>query len=290
MHSHPHEDWRFGLWSTLSLELLARAALSTFSPVLVADPRDWNNLLYALEIEPKAQKFIPKSVEISTVFHRLQELLSEFTPELADFCQTHLSRRNDELHTGTTPFVSTSVSRWLPNYYRASSILLAAVGENLEVFLGGEAATVASTMIEAASDESAKAIAKSIGAYKLVWEGKSEQEQDRLAGLSSTWATRQDGHRVLCPACGCGALVSGSAIAAPIKSINEDEITETQQYLPSKFECVACGLKISGFSQLSAAGVGNAYNATFTYDAADYYASHDDYQGYEPDFNEPDNF
>jgi ribosomal protein L37AE/L43A len=38
----------------------------------------------------------------------------------------------------------------------------------------------------------------------------------------------------------------------------------------SLFECVACGLKISGLSYLSACGLGDTYTGTFTYDAAEY--------------------
>lgn len=33
------DDWKYGLWSSLSLELLARAALSNVSPVLLADSK-----------------------------------------------------------------------------------------------------------------------------------------------------------------------------------------------------------------------------------------------------------
>ncbi len=71
-----------------------------------------------------------------------------------------------------------------------------------------------------------------------------------------------------------------------MQSIKDDQITETQQYLPSKFECIACGLKISGLSQLSVANLGDAYKATFTFDAAEYFTSQDEDVEYEPDFNE----
>ena len=75
MLSYPHGDWKFTLWSTLSLELLARAALSNFSPTLLADSKgSWHNLLYSLGNQPKAKNFTPKSIDISEVFGRLQEL------------------------------------------------------------------------------------------------------------------------------------------------------------------------------------------------------------------------
>lgn len=289
MLSTSRDEWQFALWSTLSLELLARAALARISPVLLADGKDWNNLLYGLGLEPKATKFIPRSIEISVVFSRLRELVVEFAPELEGFCLSHMSRRNEELHTGDTPLDTIKNSAWLPGYYRACDVLLKSLGESLEGFLGKEEAKVASELISAAADESAKAVKKALNAHEVVWAGKEATEKEELTTQAATWATRMDGHRVVCPACGCRAIVTGAPIAAPIKKMVDDEITETQQYLPSRFECIACGLKISGLSQLAAAGLGDAYSATFVYDAAEYYASEkdDEYSGYEPDFNEP---
>jgi hypothetical protein len=80
-------------------------------------------------------------------------------------------------------------------------------------------------------------------------------------------------------------LVTGNPISEAQLKIEEDLIVETQQYLPAKFECVACQLKISGLSQLSACGLGVPYKSTSTYDAAEYYA--DQYAAsFEDDNNE----
>jgi hypothetical protein len=80
----------------------------------------------------------------------------------------------------------------------------------------------------------------------------------------------------------------GSAVAPPTVKVVDGQVIETQFFLPSKFECVACGLKISGLPELHAAGLSQEYKATFTYDAAEYYAPPSDpYDGYEPDYNEP---
>ena len=287
MQSFPRENWEFALWSTLSLELLARAALCTISPTLVADANgNWNQLLYALGIEPKIANFVPRSIGIPEVFVRLQELIPEFTPELESICKRHMTKRNEELHSGATPFVDAGVASWVPDYYRACEVLLQSMGDSLERFLGSDEAGVAVAMIAAANDESAKSIGKAVNAHKMVWDNNSTEEQERLANLSLTWAIRQSGHRVLCPACNCQAMLSGSAITPPVRRITDDEITETQEYLPSRFECVACRLKISGLSQLSVVGLGDPYNATFTYDINDFYVLEDDYPDYEPDFND----
>ena len=288
MLSFPHDDWRFALWSTFSLELLARAALSAISPTLVADAKNsWNHLLYALSIQPKTANFIPRTIDISEVFQRLQELIPDFIPELGSFCKRHMSTRNEELHSGATPFVGAKVASWVPIYYRACAVLLESMGDSLERFVGSSEAAAAEAMIAAHRDESAKSINKEIDAHKTVWSKNGAEEQQRLALQASAWATRQIGHTVSCPGCNCNAILSGSAIAPPLRGITEDEITETQEYLPSRFECVACRLKISGLSQLSAAGLGDPYNATFIYDIDDFYSPEDHYVDYEPDFNEP---
>ena len=279
--SFRHDDWQFVFWSTLSLELLARAALANVSPTLVADAKsNWNNLLYSLGRQPTVPKFIPKSIDISEVFNRLEQLMRDFTPELEDFCKGHMSKRNEELHSGGTPFVDIKNTSWLPTYYQVYAVLLGSMGDSLDRFLGSAEAATAKAMIAAARDESAKSIIQLVKARKVVWDYNSNETKAVLVLQSSTWATRQDGHRVSCPSCDCDAILSGSAIAPPRKTITENEITETQEYLPSKFECVACGLKISGLSHLSASGLGDTYNATFTYDVNDLR------DFYEPDFNE----
>ncbi len=287
MLSHPHDDWRFAFWSTLALELLARAALAYVNPALLADPKDWNNIYHALGFQPKSNKFIPRSIDVTTVLNRLQEVLPDFTKELENFGSLHMYRRNEELHSGDTPFDSISSSGWLPTYYQICKVFLKSMGHDLVMFVGTDESKLAEDMITAAQDETAKSVMKSIQAYKTVWESKSSEEKQKLSSQATAWATRYDGHRVKCPSCGSDAIISGEAIAAPFQSIKDDQITETQQYLPSRFECVACGLKISGLSHLSVCGLGDTYKATFTYDAAEYYRMRDEYADYEPDYNDP---
>lgn len=287
MQEHPKDDWRYVLWSTFVLELLSRCVLSGFSRVLLADSNDWNNLIYSIGIEPKAKKFQPKSVPVTVVFKRLHVLVPEFTAELEGFCAGHMARRNNELHSGSAPMVSIQTSAWLPTYFKACAVLLAASGEDLASLFGKDEASVARQMIAAADDKSAKAVMKSVQAHVTVWKAKDQSEQQQLRAKAEVWASRHDGHRVDCPACMSSGVLIGSPISAPIQSINGDEISETQQYLPERFECIACGLRVGGFSQLNAIGLGDTYKATFTYDAADYYTPDDVYGEFEPDFNEP---
>jgi len=287
MHTFAHDDWRFVFGSTLALELLARAALAHISPALLADPKDWNNTLHALGMAPKATKFVPRSIDVSHVIFRIQEIVPEFTPELGGFAQAHISRRNEELHSGNSPLDGLKSSSWLPLYYRTCQVLLTSIGARFETYVGQRTAQAAVEMIAASLDDSAKAVIKAINAHRAVWEAREAPERLRGADRASIWAIKQTGHRVKCPACDCDALLSGAPIDAPIRTIDGDEITEVQQKLPSRFECIACGLKISGLPQLAACGLGDAYKTTSIYDAAEYYAPDDDYSGFEPDNNEP---
>ena len=257
------------------------------SPTLVADHKDWNNIYFALGNTPTVKKFSPKSLDISSVLNRLQAIVSAFTPEMRDFALWHMGRRNEELHSGSTPFDSVKASAWLPMFYHAAEVLLASMNEKLETLFGPDEAKLAAELIAAANDASPKSIAKTIEAHKTVWSQLGAGERAKRHGKASVWATRHEGHRVSCPSCASDALVTGSPVAPPVKKLDGDEITETQDFLPSRFECVACGLKINGLSQLHAAALADTYKATFTYDAAKYYQPDDPFGAYEPDFNEP---
>lgn len=285
MQSLSREDWRFGLVSAFVLEFLARSSLAHVSPVLLADLKDWNNIYFALGNQPKASKFIPRSVDASVVFTRLKDIVPNFTTELEGFAAQHINRRNEELHAGSIPFEGLPTT-WLAPFYQTCQVLLAFIERDLECLFSAEEAGLAEAMIAAYRDESAMAVRQAIAAHKRIWERTEAPERERLIQKATAWSTRQRGHRVACPACGSEALVVGTAAAAPVKRLKGDLIVEVQDHLPTKFECVACNLKIAGLSQLTACGLGGTYKSTSTYDAADYYAPEDQHEEFEDDNNE----
>lgn len=161
------------------------------------------------------------------------------------------------------------------------------MGYELEDFVGEDEEAVATKLISAAKDETAKSVKGDVNAYQKVWGSKPEEERKKLSLSASAWAIKQMGHRVKCPACTSDALVKGEPVATPHKTIKDDEITETQEYLPAQFECIACGLKILGLSRLNAIDLGARYKKTQVYDAGEYYAPADQWDGFEDDNNEP---
>ncbi|EPQ1936399.1 TPA: hypothetical protein ACGSO8_004217 [Pseudomonas aeruginosa] len=282
------DNWEYALWSGFSLEFLARAALANVSPALLAETdKGWGSLYHALGFKPIEERFTPKSIAVSEVFKRLAAILPDFTKEHESFGILHTGRRNTELHSGELGFDGIKSSVWLPRFYQTSEVLLLSIGMTLEDFFGEDEAKVAKQVIVAAVDDSAKAVKGDVEAHKKVWLAKNDKERAMLVAQAEVRATRQAGHRVECPACASPALVVGEPVSAPVQILRDGEITERQEHLPNHFECVACGLKITGLSRLTAVGLGDRYKKTQVYDAAEYYAPQDDFMDYEEDNNEP---
>lgn len=294
MESATADDWQFGFWSALSLEFLARAALSHISPILLADSANWRNLVYALGGAPTAKKFSPTSIGIKDVLGRLNELVPAFTEEVAGFCTKHIERRNAELHTGELAFATLGTSEWLSRFYLACKILLDSMGKPLSGLVTDSA--TAQAMIDSLEDAAAKAVNQDIKAHAQVWLNKDNEERERASTQAEAWATRQTGHRVVCPACSSPALVNGTPSGPVATKVEDEDVVQRQTVLPASFECIACGLRISGLSKLSACGLGDAFTAKSTYSAAEFFGlyTEDDLEAargefppyYEEDFNE----
>lgn len=266
-----HSDWEFGFWSALTLEILVRASISNISPTLVADGKDWNNILYALDKTPNQKKFIAKSADISDLLRRAESLFPDFTTEMLSFSLIHINKRNSELHSGSLPFDDVSSSSWMPMFYWVCKVLLESSGETLSTLFGTETAAEAEIHIEALRDASAKSVKGTIHAHTVIWNEKTEEEKEQLIAQAELLSNKHRGHRVQCPACNSVALLQGSSIGVPRNEIVDDGIVEKQSMLPSSFECTACGLKILGYSKLVACELGNTYTATNHYLPMDYF-------------------
>ena len=141
------DDPRFGLWCSLGLELLARSALASVSPTLLAEAdRDHKFLLHALnrgsEKEPR------RSIGTVQVFNLCRTLFAQFTEADRIAALALVNRRNDELHTGSSAFDEYRPKHWLVGFYRVSRSLTEAMGESLESLFGEDEAKAARQILE----------------------------------------------------------------------------------------------------------------------------------------------
>ncbi len=118
------EDPRFGLWCSLALELLGRAALASVSPTLLAEPdREHKYLLHALNRGSGDRR----SIKAVQVFALCRKLFPVFSDEDLKAAIALINRRNDELHSGSAAFDE------YPSKYMAdgvvSSLLLTSHGD-----------------------------------------------------------------------------------------------------------------------------------------------------------------
>src|SRR3984885_12705412 len=145
-HDESVDSALFGFWMSLSLELLARAALAQIHPVLLADPKEPDNIQYAFGIIPKN---VPKSIPAKALFARCSVFVKGFTDKMSGHCLIMADRRNSELHSGAAAFEGIDNSKWLPATYEATEALLNHLRRGFTDFLGDEHGRVA---IEALKD------------------------------------------------------------------------------------------------------------------------------------------
>lgn len=263
----------FGLWCSLGLELLARAALSSISPTLLAEPdNEHKYLLHALN---RGSERVPrKSISASQVLNLCRSLFQEFSEDDHKVCMALINRRNEELHTGAAAFDEYQPTQWLAGFYRACRSLTAALGESLQTLFGDAEAGVAETIITEKQNDVRQRVVSTVAAHRKVFQSKLEEEKTRLADEAETEGRHmswQGVHRVKCPACQCVAGVEGASFGDEHVTNDEDEIIVRQPVSPTKFSCSACGLTLQGYAELEAANLGGHYTRRTTYSPEEYY-------------------
>jgi hypothetical protein len=120
------------LWASLSLELLAKAALSRVSPLLIAKPNEeGTNLLIASGLVEGEASF--ESIPAKTLFSRCKKSFRPFDDQRS---QQFSMARNEYLHSGGTAFMAIPESAWWPRFWSQSIILLAALDKDVSDYIG----------------------------------------------------------------------------------------------------------------------------------------------------------
>lgn len=262
----------FGLWAAMGIELLARSAVAQVSPLLLAEPdKEQKNVLHALGYGSGAG---PKSISTMQVLLLCRTLVAEFTEDEFKAAASIVSRRNDELHTGTAAFYAYPTQNWLPGFYRCCKVLSEFQGESLTTLLGEGEAVVAEQSLQRAEQSILSAVKAQISAHQKVFTAKDVGDQVTLAAeatkRSDTLASSGH-HRVICPACGSSATVQGDLYGGERVEHSDRLITVRQSVVPTRFGCTACGLKLAGYAELHAAGVADHFTQRREYSPEEYY-------------------
>lgn len=267
------EETFFGLYCALGLELLARSAVASVSPTLLAEPdKDHQNLLHALNLgSAKTQR---KSISVVQVLSLCQHLITEFTETNFKIAKAIVNRRNEEVHSGAAAFDEYPTQQWIAGFYKCCKILTEFQGESLNTVFGEEIQAEAELILEEIEEEVIGKTKGLIAAHKKVFENKDEEVQNTLkeeAIKTGTALASRGYHRVDCPACGCVATVFGEPYGKQRLEHTVEEIIVRQSILPTKFSCKACELKLTGYSSLKAADIANHYTRTNWYTPEEYY-------------------
>lgn len=280
----------FGLWCAMGLELLARSAVAHVSPTLLAEPDpSHQNLLHALNLGSATGK--KKSLITAQVLLLCQNLIPPFTKDHSKISSAIINQRNEELHTGSAAFEDYPTSLWIAGFYKCCKILSEFQGESLNSLFGDEIEKEANMILSEVEEEVIGKTHTSIAAHKKVFESKSRNDRNSLAAESENNSEKlayRGHHRVNCPACGSLATIIGEPYGKENIETKIDEIVVRQSILPTKFHCVACELKISGYNALTAANLSNHYTRRTTYSPEEYFnlISPDDYDAISEKFHE----
>jgi hypothetical protein len=276
--SEQQEGALFPFWSILALELLARTVVASVHPALLADPRaDGPHLLYAFGY---GQLERPRSVPAATVFRRCAAIVEDFTEGDASGAIALIELRNEELHSGGTPFAGLKTGVWLPDYYRLCQILLRALGRVLPDLFGEEESRAAGTMIAAAAEALESEVKQYVADVRRAFEELTPEEQERRLTVAARAAEEQAARAVGpadigviidCPACGGKAWMSGEFVRAGEPQAAEEFIVQEIVKIPTGLDCAGCGLRLSGHGRMHALGHGGFFTGQLDEDPASFY-------------------
>jgi hypothetical protein len=180
------DEWP--LWASLAAELLGKAALARRHPVLVAHPGDENqamSLLSAAGIAVADDGQGLQSIPMKTVVSRLgKAIATEFDERVQKDLKFIAGLRNEELHSGATPYTGLKESSWAPGFWRAIDILLRDIGKSVNDFVGPELATMVTGLIDSTKKEIAAEVSKRTGIAAHKWAQKVENlgDEENLRG------------------------------------------------------------------------------------------------------------
>jgi hypothetical protein len=245
----------FQLWAAITLELLGKATLARIHPALVVNPDKFEYLLVACG---HTQSSDYKTIMATTLFERCRRVVKDFDKVTEEFCVKLANRRNADLHSGEIPFTGISIQTWQPKYWQVIRLLLNAQGKTLPDYIGAKEAAAAEEIIKNASAALAAAIEGRIRRHHALFEEMHparSQEQVREHARVAVSARIGSGATVVsCPACNSPGILAGRVEHEDEIGPDDDEpwLMEVRRFYGSEtFECIVCGLKLSGIAEIT---------------------------------------
>ncbi len=268
-HSSNTDSTEFALNNAFVLELIGRSTLAFIHPALLADPTDGENIMYVFGLSSSK---IPKSIPSKTVFERVRKAVEEFRESDYEFSLNFLTRRNQELHSGTAAFEDFPNSIWLSTFYRICKVLSEYQKRTLEDLFGVDPAAIAQEMIDDDYRKLEKQITELIRMHKDDFYRKNEEERNQLweaAKLYDQYGMLNK--RVKCPSCGGSGILTGQDYIAKDPYFREGNLYRDLSVVPTSFWCNACKLKLDRYKKLQVAGFGGYFSCTEECDPMEYY-------------------
>lgn len=279
------EDPLFPLWSSIALELTARAAVAKVHPALLADPQQGENILYACGYPSSS---VPKSVPAKTVFHRLTVVAPGFTDADFKFCTALMQMRNAELHSGELPFDKYPAKNWFPHLCRVAKLLVEFCGKTMEELFGKAEAKAAEEMIKALEAKLHDEVNTIVKKAKESFESLGVEERlKKIQALKTVLVKHSDwkSKRMNCPACGAEGILHGEVLKTLEAKATEQGIEERAVIMPTKFTCLACDLVLPTAQHLLIVGMAEHFTVATIMDPKDYYGiEFDPSEYYEEDY------
>lgn len=179
MDDDPRSFDERAMWATLALELLAKAALSNQSPLLIADPNDDASLLGASGLVGHEGGF--KSVRAATIYRRCKRAFRPFDEKKAE---KFAVARNEYLHGGGITFGAIPEHIWWADFWSLAAPLIDAHDKDIEDFVGARRALTVQGHLQNNKMYLAERVESLLSRAKTRYE-------DRRSGRMSTARTRQ---------------------------------------------------------------------------------------------------
>ncbi|MCF6506852.1 hypothetical protein E9549_05450 [Blastococcus sp. MG754426] len=262
------------LWASLSLELLAKAALARVSPLLIATPNEeGTNLLIASGLVEGQASF--HSVPAKTVFTRCARAFHPFSLKEAT---TIAVGRNEYLHGGAATLTPLPAEAWWPRFWAQAIILLTAQDKEIEDLVGSDRVSVVEDHLERNREHIQERLTALIERAKqrltLHTAGRMNARMEvewnafnAVAGLSHSGEAR-------CPACDDvgrleGEDVTSYEITGERVSYDDYDVWARLTVSADYFACENCHLILDRYELVEASGLPTEFEDIG--DPADYY-------------------